>query len=62
MSGDLKLSPFALTFRNLIIDIPGPLPTFPIRSSIFIDFTPYSFYFLGLSIRQISPIHFSTMV
>jgi hypothetical protein len=61
-SGDLKLSLFASTFRDPVIDIPRLLLTVPILSSTFVDFTPSSFCFLDLAIRPITPIRFSIMI
>jgi hypothetical protein len=61
-SSDLKLSPSASTFRDPVIHIPRPHPTFPIPSSTFIVFTPSSFCFLDLSICPTLSTHFSTMI
>jgi hypothetical protein len=61
-SRDFKLSPFTSIFRSPVIHVPRPLPTFPIPSSTFIDFTPSFFCFFDLSICSTSSIHCTTMI
>jgi hypothetical protein len=61
-SSDLKLSPFASTFRDPVIDIPQPLPTVLIPSSTFIGVRPSLFCFLDASIHLIPSIDSSTMI